>query len=96
MEELDALNRDREQVVHSVRSLADADDIVPRIMNASSGFERLAEVTPAMFEDVSDEELAKYDKFLLEMKDIAHKQSELLSAIEVCGSQCSVFSLLNM
>lgn len=69
--------------MHRARSLAEADDIQPRIMKASSGLERLADTTPDMFEDISDEELAKYDKFLLEMDDVARKQSELLSNIEV-------------
>jgi len=68
--------------VHSARSLADADDIEPRIMKVSSGFAKLAEVTPDMFEDISDEELSKYDKFLLKMDEIARTQTELLSAIE--------------
>jgi programmed cell death 6-interacting protein len=83
LEELDTLSQDREQIVHRARSLAEADDIQPRIMKASLGLERLADTTPDMFEDISDEELAKYDKFLLEMDDVARKQSELLSNIEV-------------
>ncbi|KAF8183916.1 ALIX V-shaped domain binding to HIV-domain-containing protein [Pholiota molesta] len=87
LEELDTLSQDREQIVHRARSLVEADDIQPRIMKASSGLERLADTTPDMFEDISDEELAKYDKFLLEMDDVARKQSELLSNIEVGVSQ---------
>ena len=87
LEELDTLSRDCEQVVHSARSLVDADDIEPRIMKASSGFAKLAEVTPDMFEDISDEELSKYDKFLLEMDEISRKQTEILSAIEVCRNR---------
>ena len=46
--------------------LADADDIGPRIMKVATGFERWMDVQPEMFVDVSDEELAKYDKFLHE------------------------------
>lgn len=92
LEELDTLSRDREQVVHSARSLVDADDIEPRIMKASSGFAKLAEVSPDMFEDISDEELSKYDKFLLEMDEISRKQTEVLSAIEVCIKQCELTS----
>ncbi|KAF8968115.1 BRO1-like domain-containing protein [Flammula alnicola] len=82
LEELDTLRRDRDQLVYRARSLADADDIQPRIMKSSSGFERLADVTPDMFEDVSDEELAKFDKFMLEMDEISRKQKEILSEIE--------------
>jgi programmed cell death 6-interacting protein len=83
LEELDTLHRDRDQLVHRVRSLAAQDDIQPRIMKAASGFERLTEVTPDMFEDISDEELAKFDKFLVEMDEITRKQFEILGEIQV-------------
>lgn len=65
------------------QSLADADDIYPRVLSAASGLEKLAEVKPEMFEDVSDQELAKYDKFLEEVNRAESKQAELLSTIEV-------------
>jgi hypothetical protein len=61
-------------------------------MKAASGFERLTEVTPDMFEDISDEELAKFDKFLVEMDEIVRKQNEILGEIQVSDtcpeSQC--------
>ncbi|KAF9477921.1 BRO1-domain-containing protein [Pholiota conissans] len=82
LEELDTVSQDREQIVRRARSLADADDIKPRIMKASSGLQQLVDITPDIFEDVSDEELAKYDKFLLEIDDIARRQGDLLSSIE--------------
>jgi len=36
-----------------------------------------------MFEDVSDEQLAKYDKFLMDMSELAQKQSVVLQDIKV-------------
>jgi programmed cell death 6-interacting protein len=63
--------------------VAEADDIQPRILRAASGLERLAEVQPAMFEDISDEELAKYDKFLQEVGENEQKQNGLLADIQV-------------
>ena len=66
-----------------VRSLAATDDIQSRILLASSGFERLAAVTPEMFEDVLDDELAKFDKFLVEMTEVTKKQGALLDEIRV-------------
>lgn len=36
-----------------------------------------------MFEDVSDEQLAKYDKFLTDMSELAQKQSVILQDIKV-------------
>lgn len=92
LEELDTLHRDCDQLVHRAQSLAAVDDIRPRIMKAASGFERLTEVTPDMFEDISDEELAKFDKFLVEMDEIVRKQNEILGEIQVSDtcpeSQC--------
>lgn len=83
LEELETLRQDRDQVVHRAQSLAAADDIQPRIMKAASGFERLVDVTPDMFEDISDEELAKFDKFLVEMGEIERRQKEIVAEIQV-------------
>ena len=83
LEGLDTLNQDRDQIVHRASSLVAADDIEPLILKASSGFEQLADIQPEMFEDVSDEQLAKFDKFLVEMSDIERKQNEILEDIQV-------------
>ncbi|KAF9468112.1 BRO1-like domain-containing protein [Collybia nuda] len=82
IEALDDLHRARDQLIRRAQALADADDIRDRILKVSSGFERLVEVEPAMFEDVSDEELAKYDKFLKEISEIDQKQNGILSDIQ--------------
>ncbi|KAF8896364.1 ALIX V-shaped domain binding to HIV-domain-containing protein [Infundibulicybe gibba] len=70
LESLDALRQARERVVTRAQTLSHSDDISARILKVSSGFERLAEVQPAMFEDVMDEELAnkKQTDVLLEVK----------------------------
>ena len=83
LEELDTLNRDRDQLVHRASSLVKADNIEPLILKASSGFEQLADIQPEMFEDVSDEQLAKFDKFLVEMSEIERKQNDILEDIQV-------------
>ncbi|KAJ6513259.1 BRO1-like domain-containing protein [Mycena sanguinolenta] len=82
LEALDSLHRELQDFVRRAQSLADADDIYPRILSAASGLEKLAEVKPEMFEDVSDQELAKYDKFLEEINKGETKQAELLATIE--------------
>ncbi|KAG5341599.1 hypothetical protein C0989_009080 [Termitomyces sp. Mn162] len=82
IEALDDLHRTREQLVRRVQTLAAADDIRGRVTKVAAGFARLAEVTPAMFEDVSDEELAKYDKFLVEMSDIRQRQVAIIAEIQ--------------
>ena len=85
LEELDTLHGDCEQLVRRAQSFASSDDIRPRILAASSGFERLTVVTPAMFEDVMDEELVKFDKYLLEMVSVRRRQKELFDEIQVRG-----------
>jgi hypothetical protein len=55
-------------------------------MKAASGFEKLTEVTPDMFEDISDVELAKFDKYLVEMDEIVRNQNEILAEIRVSDS----------
>lgn len=83
IEALDDLHRAREQLVRRAQALASADDISDRVAKVASGFERLVEVEPAVFEDVSDEELAKYDKFLAEMGDIEVRQGSIVAEIQV-------------
>lgn len=83
LESLDNLHRAGEQLVRRAQTLANADDIHGRIVRVASGFERLAEVQPDMFEDVVDEELAKYDRFLGEIADNGEKQAGILSDIKV-------------
>ena len=84
LETLDEILHVRHDLVKRAERLAEADDIQPRIMKAATGFERWVEVQPAMFEDVSDEEIAKYDKFLQGLREGEKKQNEILEAIKVC------------
>jgi programmed cell death 6-interacting protein len=83
LEELDTVHRDCDQLVHRAQSLVAADNIRPRIVKMASGFERLASVTPAMFESILDEELAKFDKYLSELTGMKRKHEELLNEIQV-------------
>ncbi|KAJ7227152.1 BRO1-like domain-containing protein [Mycena pura] len=87
LEALDTLHRSQQDFVRRAQSLADADDIHARIVSAASGLEKLAEVKPEMFEDLMDEELAKYDKFLDEVQKAESKQGELLADIERCNER---------
>ncbi|KAK7033123.1 pH-response regulator protein palA/RIM20 [Favolaschia claudopus] len=82
LEALDSLHRELQEFARRAQNLADADDIYPRVLTAAAGLEKLAEVKPEMFEDVSDRELAKYDKFLEEINKGESKQAELLATIE--------------
>jgi programmed cell death 6-interacting protein len=91
LEDLASLHDEREQLVHRARSIAAVDDIRPRIMEASAGFEQLSKVTPDMFQDIADEELAKFDRFLSEMDDVGCRQNELLREIQVCAVHFSFY-----
>ncbi|KAG7089614.1 hypothetical protein E1B28_011280 [Marasmius oreades] len=81
LEDLDRLQSEREDIVRRAKKLAEVDDIRQRILKVAGGFERLGEVQPAMFEDVFDEELAKYDKFIKLMNDLQPRQEQLLNSI---------------
>ncbi|KAJ7773226.1 BRO1-like domain-containing protein [Mycena metata] len=87
LEALDSLHRSLQDFVRRAQSLADADDIYPQVLSASSGLEKLAELKPEMFEDVSDAALQKYDKFLEEIRTGEGKQGELLATIESRNEQ---------
>ncbi|KAF8992832.1 ALIX V-shaped domain binding to HIV-domain-containing protein [Cyathus striatus] len=82
LEELDGLHRERDSLVRRAKQLASADDIRSRIVKVASGFERMTEVQPSMFEDVLDEELAKYDKFVQDLSEIEQKQNVILADIK--------------
>jgi len=88
LETLNSLHGERAELVRKAERLAEGDDISRRISTIASQFDQLAEISPAMFENVFDEELAKYDKFLLDMDKSERKQNELLVGIQ---SQNSLF-----
>jgi programmed cell death 6-interacting protein len=82
LESLDDLILTRAKFVQRAQHLADADDIGPRILKVAAGFARWVELKPAMFSDVSDEELAKYDKFISGIEEGRNKQDGILQDIE--------------
>lgn len=84
LETLDGVTRARAQFVEQAEQLADTDDIGPRILGVAASFEQWTDVKPAMFDDVSDEEIAKYDKFIQGIDEGRRKQAELLEDIKVC------------
>jgi len=83
LESLDDILRARSQLVQRAERLAEADDIGPRILKVAAGFEKWIDVKPVMFDDVSDEELVKYDKFIQGIEEGRGKQDELLEEIKV-------------
>lgn len=83
LESLDDILVARSQFVLRAQRLSEADDIGPRILRAAAGFEQWVDVTPAMFDDVSEEELGKYDKFIQGIEAGKEKQASLLEDIKV-------------
>ncbi|KAI5122282.1 hypothetical protein M0805_002362 [Coniferiporia weirii] len=83
LEALDDLREGRAQLVHRARRLADADDIRPRIMREAAAIERWTDVEPAMFENMLDQEMNKYEKFRSGVEEGTEKQAELLGLIKI-------------
>ena len=83
LENLDDMIRSRADLVARANRLAASDDITPRILKAASGMEQWVNVQPAMFEDILDQELSKYDKFRVQLEEDEVKQQDLLKAVQV-------------
>lgn len=83
LESLDDAQRARAELVGRAQRLSDADDVTPRVLQVAAGMEQWAEVRPEAFEDVLDEELAKYEKFRTMVEESEEKQEQLLSQIRV-------------
>ncbi len=86
LEKLDDMAKSRADLVARVKRLAASDDITPRILKAASGMEQWVNVQPAMFEDILDEELSKFDKFRAQLEEDARKQEDILKAVQVRAS----------
>lgn len=84
LESLDDIQRSRAQMISRATRLAASENITPRILKAASAIERWVEVQPSMFEDVLDEELAKYDKFRADIEEGEQQQEVVLESIKVC------------
>jgi programmed cell death 6-interacting protein len=83
LESLDDLHRERKNIVKRAQRLADADDISNRVLKEASKFDKMADIQPLTFEEASDEELAKYDKFLIELREFEEKQNGILADVKV-------------
>ncbi|KAI0367789.1 BRO1-domain-containing protein [Pilatotrama ljubarskyi] len=82
LERLDDLSKARADIVARVDRLASSDDITQRIAKAASAMEQWVNVQPAMFEDILEEEMCKYDKYRVQLEDNGEKQDELLRSLK--------------
>ncbi|KAI6025189.1 BRO1-like domain-containing protein [Pisolithus microcarpus] len=87
LESLDDIRKDRGQVVARAQRRLEVDDIKPSIISVASNFNRWEELTPAMFVDLSDKELAKYDRFIQELAEGKKQQEGILEAIKSKNEQ---------
>lgn len=83
LESLDDIRRTRDDLVLRAERRAESDDIRPKVLTAAAKLEHRTEINPVMFEDVSDNELAKYDKFIQSLTEGRKKQEEILASIKV-------------
>ncbi|KAF8442365.1 BRO1-like domain-containing protein [Boletus edulis BED1] len=81
LESLDDIRHSRGELVSRAQRRGEVDNIRSRIVAAAGRFDGEAEMTPAMFTDVSDEELAKYDRFIQGLVEGQKEQKGLLEAI---------------
>lgn len=86
LESLDDIRRTRNDLVLRAQRRAESDDIRPKVLTAAAKLEHGIEISPAMFEDVSDNELAKYDKFIQGLSEGRKKQEEILASIKVISA----------
>lgn len=82
LESLDDIRRTRDDLVVRAQRRAESDDIRPKVLTAAASLEHGTEMSAAMFEDVSDNELAKYDKFIQGLTEGRKKQEEILASIK--------------
>ncbi|OAX43145.1 BRO1-domain-containing protein [Rhizopogon vinicolor AM-OR11-026] len=82
LETLDDIRRTRDDLVLRAQRRAESDDIRPKVLTAAAKLEHEKEISPTMFEEVSDNELAKYDKFIQGLTEGRKKQEEILASIK--------------
>ncbi|KAG2147589.1 BRO1-like domain-containing protein [Suillus clintonianus] len=82
LESLDDIRRTRDDLVVRAQRRAESDDIRLKVLTAAASLEHGIEMSAVMFEDVSDNELAKYDKFIQGLTEGRKKQEEILSSIK--------------
>ena len=83
LESLGDIQRERAQTIARAKRLSESDDITPRILRAAAAVEQWVEVKPSMFEDESDEAMAKYEKFKEGIAAGEESQATLLQSITV-------------
>ena len=83
LESLDDVTRKRADHIRRATRLAESEDITPKITRAANALEQWVDVQPAQYEDVMEQELAKYDKFRGGVEETAREQDSLLEQIKV-------------
>lgn len=93
LEDLEDLLSSRVTVLNEAKNLARNDDVRPRILNEAARITSRnpnpGEVVlqPSDFESVFEEEIKKYERFLIEVEDSETEQERLLEEIRVSSSQ---------
>lgn len=82
LESLDDIRRTRDDLVIRARRRVESDDIRPKVLAAAANLKHGIEMSAVTFEEVSDNELAKYDKFIQGLTEGRKKQEEIISSIK--------------
>jgi programmed cell death 6-interacting protein len=80
---LDDLRRNRATLVRRAKMRVESDNIRSKILNTAANIERWAEVTPAMFEDIMEQEMRKFEKFQEDLLEQEGEQIGLLDDLKV-------------
>ncbi|KAH8826651.1 pH-response regulator [Flagelloscypha sp. PMI_526] len=83
LEELDRVHEQCDDLVYRARLLQEADDIETKVIQEAEGLSQLTVIRPALFEDLLDKELSKYDRFLRPVKDLQETHADILERISI-------------
>lgn len=85
LDQLEDLRISRQRIVDRAKRTASTDDIKPRILRHAAGLtkEQWSDIDPAMFGEVIEEALGKYDGFKDDMEENSVSMDDLLETIKV-------------
>ncbi|KIY65859.1 BRO1-domain-containing protein [Cylindrobasidium torrendii FP15055 ss-10] len=87
LENLDEQHQRRIEVVSRAEALARSDDIRGRIQEAAAKASDSAEIQPSAFENILEDELAKYDRFIELIRQSDQTLQDTLASIEDCNDK---------
>ncbi|GJJ08702.1 hypothetical protein Clacol_002921 [Clathrus columnatus] len=82
LESLEDVVQSRTELVKRVHRVSNTDDVSSRFKQEESSLARWVEVRPEVFDQATEEELGKYDRYKEELEDNAGRQDQALNGIK--------------